>query len=185
MSYFNSTSLPSTSSKFCLGDGYWAALGTNPDSDQPIKTNEWIDRLAPKALARPPIPSPSRALTVLLVDDDELIQSAVQGILEALGHTAITASGGEQALAMIEAGLQPEVVILDMNMPGLDGAATLPRLRELRPALPILLATGRVDQTATSLVEAHSGVLLLSKPFGFDDLQQKLEHLGAKVRVKS
>jgi len=140
---------------------------------------------APKVSARPTIAPPSRVLTVLLVDDDELIQSAVQGILEALGHTAIIVSGGEQALALFEAGLQPDVVILDMNMPGLDGAATLPRLRALRPGLPVLLATGRVDQTATNLLEAHPGVLLLSKPFGFDDLQQKLEYLGAKVRAGS
>ena len=55
--------------------------------------------------------------------------------------------------------------MLDMNMPGLGGAGTLPLLRPLRPALPVLLATGRADQTALDLVEAHPGVTLLSKPY--------------------
>ena len=115
------------------------------------------------------------ALQVLLVDDDELIQDAVRAILEALGHTVTTVSGGEEAVAALEAGLHPDVVVLDMNMPGLDGAGTLPRLRVLRPSLPVLLATGRVDQAALNLVEADAWTTLLPKPFSLEALRQSLE----------
>ena len=118
-------------------------------------------------------------LNVLLVDDDELIQSTLQVVLEVLGHTVVTASSGEKALAKLEAGFQPDVVILDMNMPGLGGTGTLPRLRALRPTVPVLLATGRADQAALDLVAAHPHVTLLSKPFGMKELQQ---HLGRLVR---
>jgi len=119
------------------------------------------------------------ALNVLVVDDDELIQSSIQGILEVLGHIAVSqAQSGEDALAMLEAGLEPDLVILDMNMPGLGGAMTLPRLRGLRPAVPVLLSTGRIDQTALTLASAHSGVTLLSKPFGLRELQQHLKNIG-------
>jgi len=48
----------------------------------------------------------------------------------------------------------------------------------LLPKVPVLLTTGRVDQTALDLVEAHSGVTLLSKPFSMRELQQQLEILG-------
>ncbi|MBK9795856.1 MAG: PAS domain S-box protein [Holophagaceae bacterium] len=113
-------------------------------------------------------------LTVLLVDDDELIQSSMQAILELLGHAVATARSGEEALAALEAGLEPNVVILDLNMPGLGGAGTLPRLRALRPTLPVLLATGRADQTALRLLEEHPFVTLLAKPFGLKELQQHL-----------
>jgi CheY-like chemotaxis protein len=119
------------------------------------------------------------ALKVLLIDDDELVQSAVQGILEVLGHAAVnTAESGETALALLEAGLEVDLVILDMNMPGLGGIGTLPRLRALRPEVPVLLATGRVDQTALTLASAHPGVTLLSKPFGVRELQKHLESIG-------
>ena len=120
-----------------------------------------------------------RTMKVLLIDDDELIQSSVQMILEVLGHTAVTtAQSGEEALAMLEAGLEADLVILDMNMPGLGGIGTLPRLRGLRPEVPVLLATGRVDQTALNLASAHAGVTLLAKPFGLRELQKHLESLG-------
>jgi len=120
----------------------------------------------------------TRALSVLVVDDDELIQSSMQSILEVLGHGAVAASSGEEALLMLEAGLEPDLVILDMNMPGLGGIGTLPRLRDLRPEVPVLLATGRADQTAQSLVDAHSGVILVPKPFGIRELQRNLDKLS-------
>jgi len=114
-------------------------------------------------------------LNVLVVDDDEMIRSSILAILDVLGHRFTEASRGEEALAMLEAGLHPDVVILDMNMPGLAGVGTLPRIRALRPVLPILLATGRVDQVALDLIKHHSGVTLLSKPFGVRDLKVQFD----------
>ena len=122
---------------------------------------------------------PQVTLKVLLVDDDELIQSSVRMVLDVLGHTAVTtAQSGEEALALLETGVEPDLVILDMNMPGLGGIGTLPRLRRLRPAVPILLSTGRTDQTALTLASAHPGVTLLPKPFGLRELQKHLEGIG-------
>ena len=115
-----------------------------------------------------------RSLKVLLVDDDELIQSSIGGLIELLGHQTTTAPTGEAALALIEAGLRPDLVILDMNMPGMGGAGTLPRLRTLLPLVPVLLATGRADQAAQDLVLAHPFVSMLSKPFGRKELQAQL-----------
>jgi len=128
-----------------------------------------------------PRPAPAAAgLKVLLVDDDELIQSTIQMILEVLGHAATLVASGEEALAAIEAGLRPDVVILDLNMPGLGGAGTLPRLRALLPEVPVLLATGRADQSALDLAASFPGVALLAKPFSMADLQK---HIGAMART--
>jgi CheY-like chemotaxis protein len=136
---------------------------------------------ASKAPAQPAEPSgaylilaPRASLNVLLVDDDELIQSSMQGILEHLDHQVTIVPSGEEALTRLEAGLRPDLVILDMNMPGLGGIGTLPRLRALLPTVPVLLATGRADQTAQDLVKAHPFVTLLSKPFGMKELQAHL-----------
>ena len=120
----------------------------------------------------------SGALKVLLVDDDELIQNSIQALLEALGHDGFMASRGEAALAAIEGGFKPDVVILDMNMPGLGGKGTLPRLRVLLPQVPVLLSTGRADQAALALAEAHPHVTLLPKPFALKELRQRLESIG-------
>ena len=110
-------------------------------------------------------------LKVLLVDDDELIKKSTQMLIEILGHTVVTVSSGEEGLLALEEGALPDLVILDMNMPGLGGAGTMPLLRARHPAIPVLLATGRVDQEALDLVARDPMAALLPKPFGIEDLK--------------
>ncbi|MDP2874869.1 MAG: ATP-binding protein [Holophaga sp.] len=119
-----------------------------------------------------------KILTVLVVDDDELIRVTMAPLLETLGHRAICVESGEAALEQLAGGLEPDIVMLDMNMPGLGGAGTLPRLRVLRPFTPVLLATGRMDQFATDLAEAYPSVTLLAKPFSVAELRNSLQLLG-------
>ena len=121
-----------------------------------------------------------RPLQVLLVDDDEFLRSSVQGLLDLLGHTTVVASSGEEALLRLEAGFRPDVVMLDMNMPGLGGNGTLPPLRVLLPALPVILVTGKADQVALDFVHAHAHVTLLAKPFTLGELRRHLEPLAGK-----
>ena len=125
-----------------------------------------------------PAGSPRRGLSVLLVDDDELVRSGTRGLLEVLGHAVRTTTCGEEGLAELAGGWRPDAVILDLNMPGLGGAGTLPRLRALLPAVPVLLATGRVDQATLDLVKAHPGVALLAKPYSMAELRAQLDRIG-------
>jgi CheY-like chemotaxis protein len=101
--------------------------------------------------------------------------SSMRALLETMGHTVTSSWNGEAALALLaETGLEPDLVILDMNMPGLGGSGTLPRLRALKPTVPVLLATGRADQRALDLAGSHPFVTLLAKPFGLQELREKL-----------
>jgi len=129
---------------------------------------------AGEPVAPRPGPAAQVALEVLLVDDDALVQTSTRMLLEALGHTVVGVTSGEAALERLEAGLEPGLVILDLNMPGLGGGGTLPRLRALRPELPVLLATGRADQTALDLVAADRGTLLLAKPFTMGEMRERI-----------
>jgi nitrogen-specific signal transduction histidine kinase len=128
-----------------------------------------------EAVESPIAGAPRNGLEVLVIDDDELIQTSLRMLLEALGHTVTSTLNGEEALARLKAGCRADLVILDMNMPGLGGAGTLPQLRTLRPEVPVLLATGRSTQTALDLVEADPNTTLLSKPFTMDELRIKIE----------
>ena len=114
---------------------------------------------------------------VLLIDDDELVRDSIQGILTDLGHAARLASSGEEGLVQIHTGYHPDLVILDMNMPGLGGAGTLPQLRSWDPTVPILITTGRVDQAVLDLVASYPGVTLLAKPFPKNELRRLLEQV--------
>jgi len=111
---------------------------------------------------------------ILLVDDDALVQDAVGAMLDFLGFDPVIASTGEEALARMDDGLRPSMVILDMDMPGLGGAGTLPHLRTRWPATPVLIVTGRVNEKVQELVRGYPGVGLLPKPFNMGELQERL-----------
>jgi PAS domain S-box-containing protein len=138
----------------------------------------------PAAGPAQPAPAPAAAGTagaapdrmkVLLVDDDPDMNDSLGGLLDLLGHQTEAVTSGEAALAQLERGYRPDLVFLDVNMPGLGGLATLPRLRRILPAVPVVLVTGKADQAALDLVRANSRVTLLPKPFTLDELRR---HLG-------
>lgn len=134
------------------------------------------------AVPEPPAgPGPS-GLKVLLVDDDDLVQSAMQTVLDQMGHCVTAALSGDAALDGLEA-CQPDVVILDLNMPGLGGAETLRRLRKVCPEVPVLLSTGRADQDAMDLVATYPGVTMMFKPFGMAELQAQFRRLRPEPPV--
>lgn len=120
-------------------------------------------------------PRTTQSLFVLLVDDDELIRSSMVPVIESLGHRVALAASGEEAVEVLAAQACPDVVILDMNMPGLGGRATLPRIRARHPQVPVLLATGRADQAAVELAQSFPHVTLLPKPFSTNDLKAHLD----------
>jgi PAS domain S-box-containing protein len=123
-------------------------------------------------------------LRILLVDDDELIRLSVVPMLKALGHEVRTAEGGEEALARIRDGLEVDLVILDMNMPGLNGAQTLSQLLALRPSQAVLMATGYSDDAIAPLVQDCPNVHSLGKPFSLEEIRNKLETMFSAGRPK-
>lgn len=114
------------------------------------------------------------ARNLLVIEDDELVREMMSQLLESLGHCAILSDSGEGGLGFLAGGLEVDAVILDINMPGLGGKATLQKLRETYPELPVFLVTGRADQQALELAQSHAHVHLLAKPFGRDDLGSAL-----------
>lgn len=120
-------------------------------------------------------------LKVLVVDDEEPILDLVATLLEARAHEVKTAASGEQALDLVERE-RPDVMLLDIMMPGLDGATVAQRLREdpKTSDIPIVFLTGLIDNQ-----EMHrrgpkiGGQYFLAKPF---DVQHLMEVLDLAVR---
>jgi len=116
----------------------------------------------------------AHSLSVLLVDDDDLVRESTTELLEALGHLVTAVASGESALEALAAGDVPDLVVLDRNMPGLGGKETLVRLRRTFPDLPVLMASGQIDQTALDLAAQDSHLSLVGKPFSMDELGRKV-----------
>lgn len=161
--------------------------GTLEIESEPGRGTEVTMRFPSSALAAPKSsgagvsePPSQESLHVLLVDDDELILETFVPLLEMLGHTVTAVSSGPAAIETLEGGLAPDLVILDMNMPGMSGAEALPYILDLRPSQRVLICTGYSDDDLDSLRKLSPNVESIRKPFQLGELQDAIGHLAAK-----
>lgn len=126
-------------------------------------------------------PSVKNGLRILLVDDDDLVQTTVSAQLRRLGHSIVMAENGREAVDKVEAGLQVDLVLLDIDMPVLDGTQALPLLRRLRPGLPVVIETGDLGEKAEQLVSAYRDVALLVRPFSLAELKAAIDPWMART----
>jgi two-component system cell cycle sensor histidine kinase/response regulator CckA len=138
-----------------------------------------VDAVAPPS----PVPAPARRAAqlepgglVMVVDDEAMVRSAAQAMLEHLGFSVVTAADGSEALDLFRRiGSEVALVILDLTMPEMDGLETLTELRRERPDLPVLLASG-FDETEIS---ARCGS---QRPDGFLEKPYRLATLETAVQ---
>ena len=133
---------------------------------------------APSEAADPaPCRRPQSPLRVLLVDDDVLLQETLLAMLQALDHQAAEAASGPEALARLAAGPVPDLVILDVNMPGMDGFQVLHHLREDHPSLPVIIISGLKDPRLDRVLASDAAVAFLPKPFTLVELSEVIAAL--------
>jgi PAS domain S-box-containing protein len=127
-------------------------------------------------VAPPPRPGEWRGSgTVLVVDDEEEVREVAGDMLRALGFGVRTAANGREALAAMERhGTEVVAVLLDLTMPVMNGAETFPRLRELAPELPIVLASGYGEHDITARLTPTGRAAIVQKPFALETLRRKL-----------
>ena len=104
---------------------------------------------------------------ILVVDDDSLVAESTVSMLEHLGHRVIVTSSGALALETLRSEPQIDLVITDQVMPGMTGLELARRMRQIRPELPIILATGYSDLAQR---RADPAITTLDKPYHLEKL---------------
>ncbi|WP_243451162.1 ATP-binding protein [Sphingosinicella sp. CPCC 101087] len=112
-----------------------------------------------------------RPLSILLVDDEQLVRAATADMLRELGHSVTEARGGLDALTKLP-DLDIDIVVTDYTMPQMNGAELAQRIRESRPELPLLLITGYAGPA-----EGAPDLPRLDKPFRRADLAAAIERV--------
>lgn len=119
---------------------------------------------------------------ILVVDDDDDIRGLVRTLLERAGHDVSDASDGREGLRELYAG-SPDLVILDVAMPGLDGWATLERIREVSD-VPVLMLTARDGELERVRGLKGGADDYVVKPFGRQELVARVDALLRRPRSR-
>ena len=112
---------------------------------------------------------------ILLVDDEPGMLRYIKTLLEVEDHQVATASTGEEALEVVQKGLNPDLVLLDLLMPGIDGLETLESLRKLRPGVKVVMLSC-VNDTKKVVQAIRLGAAdYITKPFQKAELDNVID----------
>ena len=115
---------------------------------------------------------------VLIVDDNHAMVEALSIVVGSKGHDTLVAYSGEEALDLIRAEM-PDVVLLDLKMPGIDGIETLGRLRAMPggAGVPVIVVTATDEDDLEQRVAAAGANGILRKPVDVADLTNRIAAL--------
>jgi CheY-like chemotaxis protein len=112
----------------------------------------------------------------ILVDDDESIRYVMIQMVSVMGYDAVGARNGAEALGLLLGGLF-DLVITDLQMPGMDGLTLARRIKERSPKMPVLLITGDAEDGISETIEKSCVGSALFKPFTLENLQESMRQM--------
>ncbi len=147
----------------------------------------YLPRLAGDAteedrIDRRPVPASRVGETILVVEDDENVRAATSDMLRELGYHVVMAADGASALRLV--GERPDIRLLftDVGLPGgMNGRQLADAVRTRRPELPVLFTTGYARNAIVHHGRLDPGINLLSKPFTYAELADKLSRILAEA----
>jgi CheY-like chemotaxis protein len=118
------------------------------------------------------------SVTVLVVDDEDMIRAVTVAMLEELGFATVAAAGGEEALTFFrKAGDSIDVVLLDQVMPDMDGVTVFKELRRITPDIKVILASGFSQQEVSDRFRGLGLNGFLPKPYTLKNLSEELSRV--------
>lgn len=122
----------------------------------------------------PGTPPKGTMRSILLVDDEDYMLALLKEIVQMLGYRPVTAASGSQALERLAAH-SVDLVITDMNMPGMSGLELLSRVRQAKPQVPVVLISGYGLEHAAMAARKHQADGFIGKPFHLEELRHCIE----------
>ncbi len=130
------------------------------------------------AAARPEVGDLRGTETVLVIEDEEQVRTAVQGVLSRLGYRVLLASDGEQALAVVRAHEELiDLVVSDVVVPGASGPDVVKELSKLSSRMKTLFMSGYTDHAVLRNGVLKAGMNFIQKPFAPTALATKVRQI--------
>jgi CheY-like chemotaxis protein len=112
---------------------------------------------------------------ILVIDDDARDRGLLVAVLEERGYEVILADNGGTGLMLCHR-RTPDAVVLDLNMPGIDGRTILRQLRILHPTLPVVVFSGRTEEVEQEMLN-QGATAFIQKAFSLDQLGSALQEV--------
>jgi DNA-binding NtrC family response regulator len=123
-----------------------------------------------------------RGFKVLLVDDEDVFREATARQLTVRGFNVLTANCGEAALPLVQ-NENPEVVVLDQEMPGMHGSETFVEIKKINPLVEVIMLTGNTSvENAIELMQKGTFDYLM-KPVDINELLYKIEDAYTRKKL--
>jgi DNA-binding NtrC family response regulator len=160
--------------------GLWAALGSDHEDDvAAARVARWPARAEPT-----PAGGGTPAGRVLIVDDEADVRSTLQQYVTMQGCEVRVAADGASALGLIRAD-PPDVVLLDIQMPGLSGIDALKAIQEAAPGLKVIMISGAASFELAKETLAHGAFDFIPKPPDLKALSQTLQAAFLMKRLEA
>jgi signal transduction histidine kinase/DNA-binding response OmpR family regulator len=118
--------------------------------------------------------------TILVVEDDQIVQATVIDLLSGLGYRVLKANDGQSAMTVLQSGVAIDLLFTDVVMPGpLRSPELAKRAKQLFPDIAVLFTSGYTQNAIVHGGRLDPGVELISKPYRREDLARKIRHLLA------
>lgn len=112
--------------------------------------------------------------TILTVDDEVMICNMLSKFLQRLGYEVKSANSGEEAIELINKE-KPDLILLDLKMPGMGGKATLKEIKKQHNDLPVIMVTGMLDEEEATELLDEGAADYITKPIDFQYLEKNLQ----------
>lgn len=147
-------------------------------AEQAVPATRDTDAYGGEERRRKPRRNPRSGTRLLIVDDSGTVLSVLGRMLKQAGVQVLTASSGEDAMTAIQA-QRPDVILLDIVMPGMDGFSVLRTLRRDPGTrdIPVIMMSGNEQATEQYYAQRIGADAFLRKPFGRGDVFQHIERL--------
>ncbi|HEX4406305.1 MAG TPA: response regulator [Polyangia bacterium] len=128
--------------------------------------------------------NPRNRERILVVEDDEVARETMTEVLAHAGYDVVAAADGYEALSIAAHG-SPDLVLSDLQMPGIDGVELTKRLHAFAGGIPVVLTTGITDtQDVITAAQSYGAVACLPKPMNVDELLWTIDRtLAARPRA--
>jgi CheY-like chemotaxis protein len=138
------------------------------------------------AEAPPAVAQPARgAETILVVEDDDSVRRMTREFLKIKGYTVIEARSAANAIQIMEERNQEiDLVLTDVLMPGMKGRELVGRLMEIRSNLKVLYMSAYTEDAAINIGVLNPGTEFIEKPFGPDDLANKIREVLTRSAIR-